>query len=315
MTSDLAALIAKRFIQRKDVKAIQVADGGYRPDRTPWKMGDLRAHIAGERTHGHYLCDQNSKVKLFVLDIDLEENKKDGSFTGNWVERPPLGMGEPGADKYFDQGKDQKDLDELFLADHVIHAANPRYDWRNRKHPGRNWWKYQLRSMADMLVSRIYNDLKLECAVAYSGYKGIHVYGFTGECDAADARALAIATLELAAKVWLPSGEFVPTKGENFYKYRHNSGFPRLDQIEGYSNLAIEVYPKQETMDGKDLGNLVRLPLGVNQKSASVNGSGLTVFDPAFFLDLSAPSSEIAPHSNPALILETGNPFARSPEA
>jgi hypothetical protein len=28
---DLATLLARRFIQRRDVKAIQMADGGYRP--------------------------------------------------------------------------------------------------------------------------------------------------------------------------------------------------------------------------------------------------------------------------------------------
>lgn len=310
MTTDVAALLAQKFIQRKDVKAVQVADGGYRPDRTPWKMGDLRAHIAGERTHGHYLCDQDSKVKLFVLDIDLEENSERTGFHGNWVERPALGVGEEGADKYFEEGKPQEELDQLFLADHKIHPANPRIDWRNRRHPGREWWKYQLRTMADMLTSKIYNELKLPCAAAYSGYKGIHVYGFTGECDAGDARALAIATLELTEQTWLPSGKFEPTKGENFFKYRHNSGYPRLDEIEGFSNLAIEVYPKQESMDGKDLGNLVRLPMGVNQKSAAVNGKGVTVFDPAFFINQAGTAgNDFTPHPNPAALLEEGNPF------
>lgn len=316
MTTDLAVLLAQKFIQRKDVKAVQVADGGYRPDRTPWKMGDLRAHIAGERTHGHYLCDQSSKVKLFVLDIDLEENSKDGKFAGHWVQRPLLGVGEEGADQYFDESKDPKELEELFLKDHIIHPANPRVDWRDRRHPGRAWWKYELRSMADILTSRIWNDFKLPCAAAYSGYKGLHVYGFTGECDAADARALALATLEMAEQTWLPSGKFVPTKGSNFFKYQHNSGFPHLDQIEGYHNLAIEVYPKQETMDGKDLGNLVRLPMGVNQKSATFNPkTNKTVFDPAFFIDQTAATVDILPHPDPVALLENGNPFRRYSEA
>lgn len=310
MSTDLAALLAQRFIQRKDVKAVQVADGGYRPDRTPWKMKDLRDHIAGTVTHGHYLCDQSSKVKLFVLDIDLEENSERTGFHGNWVQRPDLASKE--ADKYFDEMRTQQENDGLYMSDHVIHPANPRVDWRNRNHPGREWWKYQMRSLADILTSRIRNDLKLPCAAAYSGYKGLHVYGFTGECDAADARALAMATLELAAATWLPTGEFVPTKGENFFKYRHNSGNERFDAIDGYDNLAIEVYPKQETMEGKDLGNLVRLPMGVNQKSGRLNSkTNKTVFDPAFFIDQLGATNTIAPHPNPQALLEEGDPFRR----
>lgn len=302
MSTDIAALLAQRFIQRKDVKALQVADGGYRPDRTPWKMGDLRAHVAGERTYGHYLCDQNSKVKLFVLDIDLEKNSTaDTGFRGDWVEVPDLTL-----DKYHEPGGGT-----IFIADHVVHPANPRVDWRDRRHPGRAWWKYQLRTMADILTSKIYTELSIPSAAAYSGYKGIHVYGFTGEIDAADARALAMATLELAETVWSSTGKFYQSKGQNFYKYRDESGDAVDEAIFGFRNLEIEIYPKQDSMDGKDLGNLVRLPMGVNKKSATVTSSGEVKFDPAFFIDQCGAMNNITPHPNPAALLEEGNPFRR----
>lgn len=306
MTTDIAVLLAQKFIQRKDVKAIQVADGGYRPDRTPWKMGDLRAHVAGDRTFGHYLCDQESRVKLFVLDIDLEETKE-GGYQGNWVERPD--MTGPDSDKYF--GSDGTDGNALFLADHVVHPASPRRDWRDPRHPGREWWKYQMRTLADMFVTRIRQDLGLPCAAAYSGNKGLHVYGFTGECSAADARMLAMAAMELAAGTFSVGGEFVATRGTNFYKYFANSGSAKTDAIDGFENLSIEIFPKQDTMDGKDLGNLVRLPMGVNQKSGRAKSGGGMKYDPAFFLNQLTPVTDFTPHPNPVALLEEGDPFKR----
>lgn len=277
----LAELLAKKFIQRKDVKAIQGSDGAYRPIRSKWTMGDLRDHISKEKTFGHYTCDADSKVKLFTFDIDLEK-------TGTWVKHPDW------SDMPEDLG-DMPDAQQLWFMENIeSFDSTPRSDWRDRRHPGRDWYKHQLRMMAEMLSSAIHTELDIPVACAYSGNKGIHVYGFTGVVDASDAREAALMAMEYAGDSVRSSGEFVADKGSNFFKYNDD------DPITGFSNLSIELFPKQSTMGGKDLGNLVRLPLGRNLKAPK---------DPTFFLDQTSPLTQLTPHANPVELLNSGNPW------
>jgi hypothetical protein len=280
---ELHDLIAKKFVMRKDVKAIQRADGTYNPDRSKWTRQDFRDHVAGNKTFGHYICDENSQVKLFVFDIDLRTGlDKNGNVSGEctWVEFPdlsdPMAFNYPGAD-------------EAFAKATIAHPSTPRRDWHDRKHPGRSWYKLQLRTMAETLTQAIKKELDIPTLTAYSGNKGLHVYGFTGEMSAEDARAGALIALEAAGEAILEAGEFVATKGNHFYQYSSD------DPVYGYKNLEIEVFPKQTTMDGKDLGNLVRLPLGRNLKNPK---------DPCFFLDQRAPLNSIVPHPDPVGLLE-----------
>src|SRR5688572_12362826 len=64
-------MLGKRFIERRDVKAVQFKDGHYEPDRTKFTMTDLRAHLAGERTYGHYLISDEDRCRIIAFDIDL----------------------------------------------------------------------------------------------------------------------------------------------------------------------------------------------------------------------------------------------------
>jgi hypothetical protein len=270
--SDVATLIAQRFIQRRDVKAKQLSNGTYTPDneynpatggfdgpRIPWKMPHLHAHLASTATYGHYLLDQDSNCKLFAFDIDLE---KTGFLpTATWVS----GMDDP--------------LKVEFQ------AANPREAWRDRRHPGRPWMKYQLRVIAERLAAVANKEMDLPVAIAYSGAKGLHVYCFTGAIRASDAREGAQLVLDTL-------GEFDLIKGQHFYRHKNQ------DPYQGYPNLSVEVYPKQGSLDGKDLGNLMRLPLGRNQKTT----------DPTFFVDLRAPLNELIPR-NSEWSLTTDNPW------
>jgi hypothetical protein len=84
--------------------------------------------------------------------------------------------------------------------------------------------------------------------------------------------------------------EFAPIRGDNFYKHTDQS------PTTGFPLFTIEIYPKQDSIDNKNLGNLMRLPLGRNQKSP----------DPTFFVDLSAPIEELRPHRNPVEVLTAG---------
>lgn len=295
METDLAKLLSLRFIQRRDAKAEQTSDGAWHPVREfnpetgkndgpniPWKMGDLRAHIEGTRTFGNYLADADSNVKLFVLDIDLDA-------TGHWVQWPYLGADSPEANRYFTD--DQAVNDERFMNDTVIHESTPREDWHDRKHPGREWYKMQLRSLSDLLNRAITKELGLQTAIAYTGNKGLHVYGFTGTISAVQAREAALLALEYAANIWPYGAEVSAHRGKNFYKF--DDGQPHSE----LSNMTVEVFPKQDIISSGGYGNLVRLPLGRNLKHSK---------DPCFFIDQTAGGHVIAPHPDPARLLNEG---------
>lgn len=271
MSTSLADLIAKRFIARRDIKAIQHSDGSFAPhvrrdkdgnevERYPWRRSDLESHLAKQRTFGHYLLNEDNKCKLFAFDIDLD---KSGSYPSGW-------------DTSF-KHDDSND---------IVTVPDLRAAWLDRKHPGRSWFKYQLKMTAAKIARAIHDELDLECAVAYSGGKGLHVYGFTGLMNAED-------VLEGALIVLDSLDEWEPSRGKVFFKHKNS------DPLLGYPNLTVEVFPKQTTLDGKQLGNLMRLPLGRNLKSN----------DPTFFVDMTSPMGEMVP-MDPVLALE-GNTLWR----
>lgn len=279
-------MIAMRFIARRDVKAIQHKDGSWSPhtktgrsdgERIPWGRADINAHLDKTSTFGHYLLNTDSTTKLFAFDIDLEKYnplKPDEKYyyPEGWGQ-DPLGSGEPG---------DPKPSYEPIEFD-------PRTDWQNRSHPSRGWLKYQLKAVAHELLASIDRELELPCAAAYSGGKGVHVYGFTGQVDAGEA-------VEAASIVLDALGHYRASRGMNFYKDTNT------DILRGFQNICIEVFPKQTSLNEDGLGNLMRLPLGRNLKS----------IDPTFFLDMTAPLGIMAP-VNPLHAL-TGKPWKMAGE-
>lgn len=256
MSENLQNLFASKFIARPDAKAQQSHDGKWYVDTTtkkadgpriPWDRTALAAHLAGERTYGHYLLSTEDQCKLFAFDIDLE---KSGSLPALPITRFP-----DGDENYFD------DWTASFYEEADLRGA-----WLNRAHPARDFMKLQFKQMAHKLCASIVKDLELPCAVAYSGNKGVHVYAFTGPIRADEARE--------GAQIVLDSvGEFKPLRGDNFFKHANE------DVLTGFPNLSIEVFPKQGSLDGKDLGNLMRLPLGRNLKAPQ---------EPTFFIDMAA---------------------------
>jgi hypothetical protein len=291
MSKDLAKVFASRFIQRPDVKAVQMdrdtrilKQGDWFPDskidpvkraNSPhlphgFKMEHLLAHIAGERTYGHYMLDTSDKCKLFAFDIDLID-KPEGNYTTTMAGVIPE--------------------DEVDFFDNVeIHEnVNPRELWHDRKEIlARQWYKYQLKHTAHILAAKV-RELDIPCAVAYSGSKGVHVYGFTGSLPASEVREAALLVLDMV-------DEFEPSKGQHFWKHKN------MDPVMGFgSNIEIEVFPKQDTLKDKSLGNLMRLPLGKNWKNPK---------DPTFFLDMTGPLADFKPHADPLKLLQGGDCFA-----
>lgn len=277
MSKELAKLYAKRFIQRQDIKAVQFANGKWSPDTEVqygdhghgFDMASLLRHLDKRATYGHYLLDDNSMSKLFVFDIDLEQE-------GSYCKMPGLTEISP----FLEDDQFDKHVE-------IFRDINPREIWQTRKNAtARAWYKLQMRTLAQKFTKAI-TELGVECAAAYSGSKGLHVYGFTGSLPAAEVREGAMLVLDII-------GDFEPSRGSNFFRHQN------LDPIRGFPNFSVEVFPKQDNLDGKSLGNLVRLPLGVNQKSPR---------DPAFFLDLKAPMGELRQHPNPIELLTSGNAY------
>lgn len=296
MSKDLAKLLASRFIQRPDVKAIQLPrdagnlkQGDWFPDnkidarKKPnsvhlphgFQMKHLLAHLAGEQTYGHYMLDTDDKCKLFAFDIDLIDKVDDNLVgTGNYVTN--LGGAIPEDEAAW--------IDGIEVIENVV----PRNLWQDRrKTEARQWYKYQLKYTAHLLAAKV-RELEIDCAVAYSGSKGLHVYGFTGSLPAPEVREAALLVLDMV-------DEFELSKGQHFWRHKN------MDPVMGFgSNIEIEVFPKQDTLKNKSLGNLMRLPLGKNWKNPK---------DPTFFLDMTTSLSDFTPHPDPIKLLTEGECF------
>lgn len=269
---DLASLIHEAFVARDDVWARQDLGGGYMPRWEPLTTDLISTHLAHGASVGHYLSNPEGITKVIGLDIDLEPE-------GVWMQYP-----QP------EEYPENLPVDQLdaWMADKVVaHPSRPRYDWRNRAHPGRAWYKQLLRTTGEYLATAMEDELGIPTLIAYSGHKGIHVYGFTNGVHVADAKAGAELALMASGRYF--GAEFAPHRGKNFFKLAGGAPWAQ--------SFAVETFPKQDSMEGKKLGNLMRLPLGVNLKSPQ---------DPTFFVDRSTSYLNLTPHPDPvALLTET----------
>jgi hypothetical protein len=140
------------------------------------------------------------------------------------------------------------DLDNEYLWHDQL--LNPRITL-NTDHPARLDMIMDLRSVADGLgvrLKRMYP--KLTVMHTYSGNKGIHVYGAFPQATTAKA------AISVAESVIDWYGCFAPSRGNNFFKHT-------IREIP----ITIEVFPKQAKTTSGGFGNLLRLPLGINQKT------------------------------------------------
>lgn len=247
---DLAKLIGQRYLSRSEPYAKQLDNGSYNPVNKRLSMGPLRDHLRGDQSLGHYLVSPEGQVKLFAYDIDLDS-------VGTWEDAPLC--------------------ERPACAKRPAHNVHPREVWQEANSELYGVYRRQLRALAEGLAERAARVLSpLTVAVAYSGSKGTHVYGFTGLADAGDARA--------AAHWLLESHTYHQVKGDAFWK--HDAEFP---------HLTVEVFPKQDVVasDG-GVGNLMRLPLGRNRKGGE-----------AYFIDPTKPLDEWSP-MDPAVALTEG---------
>jgi len=268
LSDALADLFARKFIARPDAKAVQVADGSWRLHTVDGRRESPRLPWRREDLNAH-IAGQAS-YGHYLLHPD--NTCKLFAFDIDLEKTGKLPHGDGPSDPWL----------------HFYDEPDLRGAWLYRGHPARTFMKYQFKLMAHMLMRAIHEQLQIPCAATYSGGKGVHVYGFTGPIPAADARE--------GIKIVLDHlGCFKAVRGENFYKHVEE------DPDKGFPNLSIETFPKQGTLDGKDLGNLMRLPLGRNLKS----------HDPTFFIDMTTPLAEMVP-VDPEWALTTDNPWKRA---
>ena len=233
---ELARLVGEKFISRKDVKAFQRPDGAWFP-------------VTGRRPSD----------PLYATDPQYEPMKM-SDFTRHFSGEQTMGhymLGADGNCKLFafdlDLRKSAPDADPPFVPlvqddEHEPYPCDMRAVWLDPTAPQRPYLCVALRTMADGLAMSIHRRLQVPVAIADSGGKGLHVYAFTGSLPASTQRELAKGILEGLG--------MEPTKGDNFYR-----------PIGYESKVEVEVFPKQDSLDGKNLGNLMKLPLGINQKS------------------------------------------------
>jgi hypothetical protein len=158
-----------------------------------------------------------------------------------------------------------------------------------------------------LLATRIADELEIPTLVSYSGSKGVHVYGFTGKTTAGLARQGAQLVLDSFQETKDLTGAWELSRGNNIYTYKipgeEGGHLNQVNPALNWEQFNLEVYPKQDSLSGKDLGNLLRLPLGVNNKSPKR--------DPGFFINLS--NDVLNPKSfkpmNPITALSTMNPW------
>ena len=258
--STLAQLILDRHVQRRDVYAVQSSTGAYRPVEEDLTVEVIQAHLDGHRTIGHYTSDQGGLTRVLAFDVDLEEE-------GTWTRYP---LPEQFPDLH------GAELDRWMASHSQQIAYRPREAWLDRTHPSRGFVKYMLRTVGEGLAYGIRTELGLHTAIAYSGHKGIHVYGYTEPVDVAEARAGCELALDAAGPIL--GGQFELSRGKNFFKLYSGPAWA--------DSFAVETFPKQSSMDGKKFGNLMRLPLGRNLKNPG---------DPCFFVDRTAAYSHLGP--------------------
>lgn len=288
----LIGAVAKRFIAQPEFYAVQRSawypSRAYNPETEkydgplqPLTADLIKAHLDGTKTLGHYMVNRDNDTKLFAFDLDLVDH--DAPFITY-----PSAESVAKIDENFADDPERRDAAYEHLLKIGRQSGNPRELWQDKQHPSRPYYLRQMRGLAEMLSSRIHTELGIPVACEYSGFKGLHVYGFTGMIPAGEARALAVEILESFSR-------FEKTRGENFW-----ADNALADPDSGFPTLEIEVFPKQDTVSADGFGNLMALPLGRNQKAPKTK---------KFFLDQRAPHATIKPHPDPLALLTSGNPW------
>lgn len=255
VAKETANKLAKLFIARRDVKAIQrtEADGGqWFASRKELTLDDFKTHLFEKRgCLGTYLLDKKSRVKFVAFDIDL------------------TGEGAYFVIKDLPETEEQYKAMEAEYANYPVAGGEMDLDYRtgpweatlhDPDNDGYRWVRSHLRVLIESLCEKVEDQLDLPAVPVVTG-GGAHVLVPFGErVAAADARAAAHGVMESVCGFQRSS--------ENFY-----SNAPDLDNRDDKNKpigetITIEVFPKQDRLPSpENFGNLIRLPFGWHDKA------------------------------------------------
>lgn len=255
----LAKLLVSNFIERQDVKAIQTASGDYMPVRENPK-------------------DTSSPTLKFGL-RDIIAHVEGKTTYGHYL------VSKEGTCRVivFDidlRAKANPARDERPYTFEGV-EYDPREVWAGPDSPCKRNLAMMLRVTAESIGRRATELTPFKTMVSYSGCKGMHVYVCLPKGTPAE-------TARDAAGAIIDSydGLLVADRGNNFFKH-----------AERMRPISIEVFPKQDVVNPNGgFGNLIRLPLGINQKSGKRG----------FFLDMATPQHKFQ-IDDPALALQLGS--------
>lgn len=255
--TEIAKAIASRFIERRDAKAIQSRSGAYAPVRE-----DMR--------------DTDSPLIEWRLS-DIVDHLEGRKTYGHYV----VSLDGTCRTFVFDidlRSKAHDDSPIMFRGE----VIDPREVWAGPSTEAKHNLALQLRVIAEGLARRTKKILGVDVMVSYSGSKGMHVYACLDPgTPAADARSAAHTVIDSL------DGVIIPDRGKNFFRHSDDDKF---------QPISIELFPKQDDVSAEGFGNLIRLPLGVNQKSGK----------PGFFLDMNTQQDEFK-IEDPMVALENGS--------
>lgn len=189
--TELATLILERLVERRDVYAVQRANGSYNPVEGELSADLVDRHLLGELTIGHYLVCPPDRCRVLAFDIDL-------TTSGHWTS-----------------------YDE---EDGASYECNPREVFRDEAHRGRDSLVVNLRSAASAIAGHTKRLLRAPVVVTASGSKGLHVYAMTGTQRAADLRQAGITILRSFRQ---PDGSavFEPDRGASVFRSVRNPNY------------------------------------------------------------------------------------------
>jgi hypothetical protein len=228
------------LIERRDAKAIQRTTGAYNPVRV-----DMR--------------DTDSELIPWHVN-DIVAHVEGKQTFGHYLVAPGTNTVRCFAFDIDILGKANPDIGETPIT-WKGEEINPRQVWLDGgNNECRNDIGRQLQAMAWGLAHYTTKGMGIKVLISYSGSKGIHVIGVLDEgTPAADAR-------DAARRVLDATGVMMASKGDVFFRH-----------VDAYPAIEVELFPKQDEVTADSFGNLMRLPLGVNQKVQS----------PGFFMKIS----------------------------
>jgi len=226
MVREAASLMGKLFVNRRDVKAV------YRPDHSgkwhwtahpfPYTMPDFSEHLLGKHCLGTYLLNPDNTVKFMVFDIDIAK-------TGKYWRCYDI-----------DQIVDLEDRGygfDMDLREGPLEAAlhDPTAD-------AHRWVRIILLDCIRRLCQLVRTEIDQIPVTVITGGGAHVIVPLPAPIAAEMTRAVG---QEIVRR--LPTATRI---NKMFWSYG------------GLGELTIEVFPKQDTLEGKDYGNLIRLPYG-----------------------------------------------------